>query len=86
MGVGSGEQHPCHAVFHCHGGEQDNIKECSSAPPFPPQINAMQCLVGTEVFSTQRADVLAAPSVELQLPPRTTGTEMLSSGWFPVSE
>lgn len=44
----------------------------------------MQCLVGTEVFTTQRRAVLAAATEELQLPPRTTGTEMPSSGWFPV--
>ena len=43
MGVGSGEQHLCHAVFHCHGGEQDNIKECSSNPPPLSLPKSMQC-------------------------------------------
>lgn len=37
----------------------------------------MQSLVGTEVFAQQRRAALSTPTEELQLPPRTTGTEML---------
>lgn len=55
-----------------------SIRNCVPLlPPHPFKINAMQCLVGTEVFTTQRRAGFATVSEELQLSMKTTGTEIL---------
>lgn len=52
-------------------------RNCVPLLPPPTHSKSMQCLVGTEVFTTQRRAGFATVSEELQLSMRTTGTEIL---------